>query len=57
MSGSIGANRIPRSAVEATLKAYTDKVLRKFPGFKSAQISGSYNTSIKPDHGDLDPKS
>jgi cytidyltransferase-like protein len=54
MSGSIGANRIPRSAVEATLKAYTDKVLRKFPGFKSAKISGSYNTSVKPDHGDLD---
>ena len=54
MSGSIGANRIPRSAVEATLKAYTDKVLKKFPGFKSAKISGSYNTSVKPDHGDLD---
>jgi hypothetical protein len=54
MSGSIGANRIPRTAVESTLKAYVEKVLNKFPGFKSAKISGSYNTSIKPDHGDLD---
>jgi len=54
MSGSIGANRIPRSAVEATFKAYIDKVLKKFPGFKSAKISGSYNTTVKPDHGDLD---
>jgi hypothetical protein len=54
MSGSIGANRIPRIAVESTLKTYVEKVLNKFPGFKSAKISGSYNTSIKPDHGDLD---
>lgn len=54
MSGSIGANRIPRSAVENTLKAYIEKVLNNFPGFKSAKISGSYNTSVKPDHGDLD---
>jgi cytidyltransferase-like protein len=54
MSGSIGANRIPRSAVEATFKAYIEKVLKKFPGFKSAKISGSYNTTVKPDHGDLD---
>lgn len=54
MSGSIGANRIPRAAVETTLKSYIEKVLRKFPGFKSAKISGSYNTSVKPDHGDID---
>lgn len=54
MSGSIGANRIPRDAVEKTLKAFTDKVLKKFPGFKTAKISGSYNTTVKPDHGDLD---
>ena len=54
MSGSIGANRIPRAAVETTLKAYIDKVLKKFPGFKSAKISGSYNTTVKPDHGDID---
>jgi hypothetical protein len=54
MSGSIGANRIPRDAVETTLKTYINKVLKNFPGFKSAKISGSYNTSIKPDHGDID---
>ena len=54
MSGSIGANRIPRTAVENTLKTYVEKVLNKFPGFKTAKISGSYNTSVKPDHGDLD---
>ena len=54
MSGSIGASRIPRTAVENTLKTYVDKVLNKFPGFKTAKISGSYNTSVKPDHGDLD---
>jgi len=54
MSGSIGASRIPRTAVESTLKTYVEKVLNKFPGFKSAKISGSYNTSVKPDHGDLD---
>ena len=53
-SGSIGADRIPRSAVESTFKAYIQKVLKKFPGFKGAKISGSYNTSVKPDHGDLD---
>ena len=53
-SGSIGANRIPRSAVEATFKSYIEKVLKKFPGFKGAKITGSYNTTVKPDHGDLD---
>jgi hypothetical protein len=46
-SGSIGANRIPRAAVESTLKAYIEKVLNKFPGFKTAKISGSYNTTVK----------
>ena len=54
MSGSIGANRIPREAVENTFNAFIDKVLKKFPGFKTAKISGSYNTTVKPDHGDLD---
>jgi translation elongation factor EF-Tu-like GTPase len=37
MSGSIGANRIPRTAVESTLKTYVEKVLNKFPGFKTAK--------------------
>jgi hypothetical protein len=46
MSGSAGGNRIPRSAVEKTVKEYIDKVLSKVPGFKSAKVSGSYNTLI-----------
>lgn len=54
MSGSAGGNRIPRSAVEKTVKEYIDKVLSKVPGFKSAKVSGSYNTSAKQDFGDID---
>ena len=54
MSGSAGGNRIPRSAVEKTVKEYIDKVLSKVPGFKSAKVSGSYNTSTKQDFGDID---
>jgi predicted nucleotidyltransferase len=54
MSGSAGGNRIPRSAVEKTVKEYIDKVLSKVPGFKSAKVSGSYNTSDKQDFGDID---
>ena len=54
MSGSAGGNRIPRSAVEKTVKEYIDKVLSKVPGFKSAKVSGSYNTSEKQDFGDID---
>jgi predicted nucleotidyltransferase len=54
MSGSAGGNRIPRSAVEKTVKEYIDKVLNKVPGFKSAKVSGSYNTSDKQDFGDID---
>ena len=54
MSGSIGANRIPREAVEPTVKKYIENILKKYPPFRSAKISGSYNTVVKPDHGDLD---
>jgi len=54
MSGSAGGNRIPRSAVEKTVQEYIDKVLSKIPGFKSAKVSGSYNTSAKQDFGDID---
>ena len=54
MSGSAGGNRIPRSAVEKTVQEYIDKVLSKVPGFKSAKVSGSYNTSAKQDFGDID---
>jgi len=54
MSGSIGANRIPREAVEPTVKKYIEDILKKYPPFRNAKISGSYNTVVKPDHGDLD---
>jgi len=54
MSGSAGGNRIPRSAVEKTVQEYIDKVLSKIKGFKSAKVSGSYNTSAKQDFGDID---
>jgi cytidyltransferase-like protein len=54
MSGSIGANRIPREAVEPTVKKYIENILKKYPPFRNAKISGSYNTVVKPDHGDLD---
>jgi len=54
MSGSIGANRIPRKAVDPTVKKYIENILKKYPPFRSAKISGSYNTTVKSDHGDLD---
>lgn len=54
MSGSIGGSRIPRSAVQGTLDQYKKEVLEKFTGFKTAKISGSYNTGLKKDHGDID---
>lgn len=54
MSGSVGGSRIPRSAVQGTLDNYRQSVLFKFQGFKTAKISGSYNTGLKKDHGDID---
>ena len=54
MSGSAGGNRITRSSVDKTVEEYISKVLRKFPGFKGAKISGSYNTGTKNDFGDID---
>lgn len=54
MSGSAGGNRIKRSAVLNTTQDYINKVLKKFLLFKSAKISGSYNTSNKEDFGDID---
>lgn len=54
MSGSAGGNRIPRAVVEKTTQEYIDKVLSKFPGFKQAKITGSYNTGTKQDFGDID---
>ena len=54
MSGSIGGDRIPRSAVQDTVDTYIEKVLKGFDGFRSAKITGSYNTGQKKDHGDID---
>ena len=53
MSGSIGANRIPSSAVKATVESFIDKVLKKYPTFKSAKITGSYNIIPKDENGDI----
>ena len=54
MSGSAGGNRIIRSSVAKTVEEYINKVLSKFPGFKGAKPSGSYNTGTKNDFGDID---
>lgn len=54
MSGSIGGKRIKRAEVQPTLDNYINKVLKGFPGFVSAQITGSYNAGTKADHGDID---
>lgn len=54
MSGSIGGKRIKRESVKGTLQDYIDNILMGFPGFVKANITGSYNTGIKKDHGDID---
>lgn len=54
MSGSIGGKRIKRAEVQPTLDKYIEKVLKGFPGFVSAQITGSYNAGTRADHGDID---
>ena len=54
MSGSAGGNRIPKEVVEKTVQDYIDKVLSKFPGFKKAKVTGSYNAGTKQDFGDID---
>lgn len=54
MSGSAGGNRIIRSSVAKTVEEYINKVLSKFPGFKGAKLSGSYNTGTKNNFGDID---
>ena len=54
MSGAAGGTRIPRSAVEQTVKDYADNILSKIEGFKDAKLSGSYNRPEKEDFGDID---
>lgn len=54
MSGAAGGGRIPRSAVEQTVKDYSEKILSKIEGFKDAKLSGSFNRPDKEDFGDID---
>jgi hypothetical protein len=54
MSGAAGGTRIPRAAVDQTVKDFVTNILSKIPGFKSAKISGSYNQPVKQDFGDID---
>lgn len=55
MSGSIHADRIQKSAVEKTVDWFKENVLQNFEGYKSAVISGSFNSNkSKKDYGDID---
>lgn len=55
MSGIASGDRITREALKATVKDYTEKVLKKIPGFKHVEVSGSYNSDAsKNDFGDID---
>lgn len=54
MSGSIGMNRISRINVRPTCNEYIKNVCNKFEHFRCIRTAGSYNTSFKPDHGDID---
>lgn len=54
MSGSIGGKRILREEVQGTVDKYINTVLCNFPGFIKAEITGSYNTGTRKDHGDID---
>jgi len=54
MSGAAGGSRITRSAVEQTVKDYTENILTKIEGFTDARLSGSINRPGKDDFGDID---
>ena len=53
MSGVAGGDRISREHIDSTAKNYIDTVLSGFPGFKSADITGSVAAG-KKDFGDID---
>ena len=53
-SGSIGGNRIKRENVKPTVDWYEKEILSKFPDYQKLEITGSYNTGKKKDHGDID---
>ena len=52
-SGSIGADRIPSRAVKATVESFVDRVLKKYPLYKSHKITGSYNIIPKDEDGNV----
>jgi len=54
MSGVAGGDRIEAPHVRPTTDNYVSNVLSKFPGFTSADISGSFNYGNKEDFGDID---
>ena len=49
MSGVAGGDRIEAPHVRPTTDNYVSNVLSKFPGFTSADISGSFNYGNKED--------
>lgn len=54
MSGVSGSDRISRKDFVRVMKDY-EKLISKFPGFKSIEPSGSYNSDMsKNDFGDMD---
>ncbi len=54
MSGVAGSHRIDREYVKPTVDRYVNDVLKGFPPFRDAIISGSFNASGKDDFGDID---
>ena len=53
MSGVAGGDRISREHIDSTAKSYIDTVLSGFPGFQSAEVTGSVAAG-KKDFGDID---
>lgn len=53
MSGSIGGDRIPHSAVQGTVDKFVE-ILKSYKAFNSLKPSGSTADSSKKDHGDID---
>ncbi len=56
MSGSAGGHRISTGKIKATVEDYINKVLKPYPGFKSAKTTGSYNLIPRNEKGEIDPE-
>lgn len=54
MSGVAGGQRIKLEDVDRTFASFYANVLKKIPGFKKANLSGSVKAKSKEDFGDLD---